>query len=161
MKVQWLGRLVFVLVSVLVVWNLYKGLTVQEVGVPGFTIKFGTPARDSPSNARGSEISGAWRYDLLSDVSNVPKRGALDLTVDGQLVSGVMDNPDPERPGERSAVHGTYIADALTLQRETNRQGIIQEYRIIRRDGGFSGSFQNVGQLEGRYKDSGKFSIHR
>jgi len=159
-KDKWLSGVVLVLAIFVVMWNLYKGITVQEVGLPGLTIKFGTAAH-GPAPTRGTEITGSWSYKLVSDVSHEPMLGALDLTADGSLVSGVMDNPDPERSGERSPVQGTYAADVLTLRRDTNRQGIVQEYRLARSKDGFTGTFKNVGQIEGRYKDSGQFSIHR
>ena len=154
MKDQWFMRIVLVLATLLVVWNIYKGATVQELGVPGFTIKFG-------SVARGSEITGPWKYDLASDVSHQIFSGSVDLTADGSVVSGEMDNPDYQKPGERSGVRGTYVNGTLTLTRNTNTQGITQEYRLTRSADGFAGTFDNIGQTSGPYKDSGTIRIHR
>lgn len=45
---NWLLKASFVLLILLIVWNLYTGATVQEIGIPGiFTIKFGSRGDDS------------------------------------------------------------------------------------------------------------------
>ena len=153
MKDPWVTRVAFVLVILLVGWNIYKGATVQELGVPGFTLKFG-------SASHGSEITGSWKYDVVSDVSHQSFSGAIDLTADGNVVSGEMDNPDYQKPGERSGVRGTYVNGTLTLTRNTNTQGIAQEYRLTSSADGFAGTFENVGQTSGPYKDNGTIRIH-
>jgi hypothetical protein len=48
---SWFTRIGVIAILVLVVWNIYKGATVQELGIPGFTLKFGD---HSPSNASKS-----------------------------------------------------------------------------------------------------------
>ncbi len=46
---DWLLKVSVVLLILLIIWNLYTGATVQEIGIPGiFTIKFGpTPQPQS------------------------------------------------------------------------------------------------------------------
>ena len=43
MKDSWITKVGLALVALLVVWNIYKGATVQEIGIPGFTFKFSPP----------------------------------------------------------------------------------------------------------------------
>jgi hypothetical protein len=102
MKDSWSTRGALVLVTLLVLWNIYKGVTVQEIGIPGFTVKFN-------QSSRASELTGSWTYDLRSDVSQERHNGYIELTADGNIISGAMDNPDQLNPGERSPVSGTYM----------------------------------------------------
>jgi hypothetical protein len=152
MKDSPLARIVLVLVVLLVIWNIYRGATVQKIGIPGlFSIDFGSTR---------SKLSGSWKYTLRSDVSQQAFNGSMDLAVDGDIVSGTMDNPDPQRSGERSSVHGNYVNGTLTLTRDTNRDGVMQEYRLTSNGAAFKGAFHNIGQT-GYFKDSGTFEIHR
>jgi hypothetical protein len=166
----WSGKVVLVLVAALVVWNIYRGATVQEIGVPGFTMKFGPKSGTqtdsgnsvSPPPPLEQALAGPWRYQMTSKVSGNRYDGALDLTATGNVVSGGMDNPDPTKKGEKSPVQGNVVNDTLTLRRDTNQSGIVQEYRLRRSgDGGFAGSFVNVGITSGPYQDAGEFRIFR
>ena len=47
---SWFTRIGAIAIVVLVVWNLYKGATVQEIGIPGFTFKFGNQSSSKESN---------------------------------------------------------------------------------------------------------------
>src|SRR5215472_2011736 len=44
MKDSWISKVGIILAVVLVAWNIYKGVTVQEIGIPGFTFNFNSPA---------------------------------------------------------------------------------------------------------------------
>jgi hypothetical protein len=151
-----------IVVCALIAWNIHKGLSVQEIGIPGFTIKFG-PSQTNPKSKQTPDLrlSGSWRYEMQSAESGQRRHGALDLTADGDLVSGAMENPDPERVGERSAVEGTYVNGLLKLIRHTNQAGVVQEYRLSRDGNRFRGTFVNIGQVSGKFKDSGTIDIQR
>ena len=127
----WTGKVIVVLFAALVVWNIYKGATVQELGIPGLTIKFGSrsePREEVPP--RDQALAGSWRYEMTSKVTGNKYVGAVDLAVTGNVVSGGMDNPDPTKNGERSPVQGNIVNETLTLRRDTNQNGIVQEYRL-------------------------------
>ncbi len=71
-----LPKVIWIAVGLLVVWNLYKGLTVQEIGIPGLTIKFGRvvlPSSPSapPSQTTSCEIAG----DVYNSDDNKPLAG--------------------------------------------------------------------------------------
>jgi len=153
MKDSWIPKVGMLLVALLIVWNIYKGVTVQEIGFPGFTFKFGT-------SSAPSALTGTWKYEMISDVSRQTLTGYMDLTADGIVITGEMDNPDRLNVGQKSAVKGTYVNGALSLTRDTNHEGIMQEYRLFPKGHEFSGTFRNS-VPEGYYKDSGIFRIHR
>ena len=49
-KTSLLMKLAIILVTIIVFWNLYKGATVSEIGIPGlFTIKFGDNKTPTPT----------------------------------------------------------------------------------------------------------------
>lgn len=107
-------------------------------------------------------VAGPWKYELHSKVSDANYRGAVDIIVSGNLISGEMDNPDPELAGQRSPIQGTIAGDLLTLMRTTNRHGVFQEYRLRRSGNALVGTFSNLGQLPGtRYADSGEVRLVR
>jgi hypothetical protein len=159
----WTGKAALTLFAAFVVWNIYKGATVQELGIPGFTVKFGGKSESAPSVPPLEQaIAGSWRYEMTSNVSGNKYVGAVDLVVTGNMVSGGMDNPDPTKQGERSSVQGNIINGTMTLRRDTNLNGISQEYRLsMKGDKTFAGSFSNVGITSGPYHDSGEIRIFR
>jgi len=54
MKDSWIGKVAMGLVVLLVVWNIYQGVTVKEIGIPGFTFKFNTvPDGSDAGNSQG------------------------------------------------------------------------------------------------------------
>jgi len=107
-------------------------------------------------------VAGQWKYKMRSSVSGATINGVLDLMVSGDLVSGEMDNPDPQKPGERSSLQGTVVGDSLTLRRTTNRNGVVQEYRLSRTGKELVGTFSNLGQLPGTYfADKGDIRLTR
>ena len=152
-KDSWIAKVGMVLVVLLVGWNVYSGVHLHKVGIPPFALEF-------DSSTGPSALTGTWKYEMLSDLSHQPLTGYMDLTADGDVITGEMDNPDQLNKNERSAVKGQYINKTLTLTRNTNHDGVMQEYRLFPKDNGFSGTFKNLGQ-EGYYKDSGAFRIHR
>jgi hypothetical protein len=147
------GKVILIAALVLIVWNIYKGATVQEIGIPGFTVKFGSH-RETVADA----VNGSWRYDMRSSVTGNPYSGSLDLVVNGDLASGTMDSPD--RNVEKTAVEGTFVNGSLKLQRATNQDVVMQEYHLSKQGNRFVGTFQNVGQTSQRYLDQGTFEIH-
>jgi hypothetical protein len=109
-KDSWIAKVGMVLVALLVVWNIYKGVTVQEIGFPGFTFKFGT-------SVGPSALAGSWKYEMFSDDSHQTYTGYMYLTADSNLITGEMDNPDPLNKGEKSPLRGTYTNGTLVLTR--------------------------------------------
>ena len=138
----------------LVGWNIYKGATVCEVGIPGFTVKFGCQSPSDPSNF----LNGSWQYEMHSSVTGNPYSGTLDLTVSGDRVSGMMDSPDKKE--EKTAVEGTFVNGSLKLLRTTNQDGVMQEYHLQRQGDHLVGTFENVGQTSQRYKDNGTLQLN-
>jgi hypothetical protein len=149
-----LSKVVLIAALMLVVWNIYKGATVQEIGIPGLTVRFGSH-RDIGAEA----LNGSWRYDMRSSVTGNPYSGSLDLTVSGERVSGTMDSPD--RNAEKTSIDGTFVNGTLRLLRPTNQDGVMQEYHLQKQGDHFVGTFQNVGQTSQRYRDSGTLQFHR
>ena len=107
-------------------------------------------------------IDGLWQYQLQSSVSNATLGGTITLTQSGNVLSGEMDNPDPERPNEKSPVQGSIANATLILRRDTNRNGITQEYRLHREGSSYVGDYSNIGQQPGsHFADSGTFRLSR
>jgi hypothetical protein len=99
-------------------------------------------------------VSGPWTFTQTSDLDHQAHPGSMTLTMDGQIVSGKMttwDNTD-------SAVTGTFVADGLSLTRETKFKGTVQfiDMKKISPDK-FSGTYRN----EGPEKDTGAILVHR
>ena len=92
---------------------------------------------------------------MHSDVANLSYEGTLNLTIEGNVVTGVMDAP---QSGDKSGVEGFYVNDSLTLSRDTGaKTKTTQEYHLTGSGDRLSGTFQNVGV----YADHGTFEIYR
>jgi hypothetical protein len=156
-KSSWIPTAAFVIVVLLVLWNIYQGLTVCSLGIPGLTIQFSGCSKVTAPSAR---IDGVWKYKLESD-SGWTATGTIDLLSNNGVVSGTMDNPDPHRPGEKSPVEGKYLNESLILDRQTNQEGITQEYTLFWSGPRLAGSFKNIGNLKNLYRDSGKLELYR
>jgi hypothetical protein len=78
----------------------------------------------------------------------------MTLTMDGQIVSGKMTTWD----ATDSAVTGTFVAEGLSLTRETGMQGAVQfiDMKKISPDK-FSGTYRNQGTIQ----DHGTFLLQR
>ena len=99
-------------------------------------------------------VTGNWTFTQTSDLDHQAHPGSMTLTMDGQIVSGKMttwDNTD-------SAVTGAFVADGLSLTRETKFKGTVQfiDMKKISPDK-FSGTYRN----EGPEKDTGAILMHR
>jgi hypothetical protein len=99
-------------------------------------------------------VTGTWTLTQTSNLDHQAHPGSMTLTMDGQIVSGKMttwDNTD-------SAVTGTFVADGLSLTRETKFKGTVQfiNMKKISPDK-FSGTYRN----EGPEKDTGAILMHR
>jgi hypothetical protein len=99
-------------------------------------------------------VTGPWTFTQTSDLDHQAHPGSMTLTMEGQIVSGKMttwDNTD-------SAVTGAFVADGLSLTRETKWKGTVQfiDMKKISPDK-FSGIYRN----EGPEKDKGAILMHR
>ena len=99
-------------------------------------------------------LTGTWEYTMYSNLSKETHKGRLNLTMDGDVVSGVMDQFDPSD----RAVSGTFKNGTLSMHRETRYKGTVQFYDLKKvNDKRFSGTFRN----EGPEPDNGKIEISR
>jgi hypothetical protein len=99
-------------------------------------------------------LSGVWQYTMTSKVSGNTYKGTLSLRMHGNQVSGTLNAPD----GSRGEVTGFFNprSEILTLSRDTGLE-TVQRYSLPFRENRFLGTFWN----EGKYPDSGTFSITR
>jgi hypothetical protein len=104
--------------------------------------------------ARPYSVTGVWDYTMRSNLDQRIHTGSLDLTMDGETVSGTMRMWDKTD----SAVKGTFKADSLSFVRETGMQGTVQFFELKKvSDKGFAGTFRN----EGSVPDNGTITIAR
>jgi hypothetical protein len=100
MKDSWIGKVGIVLAVVLVAFNIYKGVTVQEIGIPGFTFKFNSPdAKPSDPSSRDSGLHSNPPSEIEVDGRVVDfDKGVLlpdavvQLTIDNATVSQKTDS---------------------------------------------------------------------
>ena len=104
--------------------------------------------------ARPYSVTGVWDYTMRSNLDQRIHSGSIDLTMDGETVSGTMRMWDKTD----SAVKGTLKADSLSLVRETGMQGTVQFFDLKKvGDKRFAGTFRN----EGSIPDNGTITIAR
>ena len=124
--------------------------------VVGILIWWGTEGLRESWKQEPYSVTGSWRYLMTSDVDHQTHKGALDLTMDREIVSGKLVPFD----GTDSAVRGTLVSGSLHLTRETtlNGQQTDQFFELTKEnDNRFKGTFIN----KGFYKDSGTVVIER
>jgi hypothetical protein len=99
-------------------------------------------------------ITGSWAFTQKSDLDHQAHPGSMTLTMDGEIVSGRMTTWDKTD----SSVSGTFVADGLSLMRETGMQGTVQFIDMKKtRPDEFSGTYRNEGQVQ----DHGTIVMHR
>jgi hypothetical protein len=99
-------------------------------------------------------VTGTWTLTQTSNLDHQAHPGSMTLTMDGQIVSGKMTTWDTTD----SAVTGTFVADGLSLTRETGMEGTVQFIdmkKISPKE--FSGTYRN----EGKVQDHGTILLHR
>ncbi len=124
MKDSWITKIGVLLAVVLVAWNIYKGVTVQEIGIPGFTFKFGAtpaapekPPADIDVNGRVVDFE---KGALVTDAD-------VKLTVAGTTASQKSDSAGSfifKVPGSESNAVATIEVVATGF--ETFRQNVAQ-----------------------------------
>ena len=91
---------------------------------------------------------------MKSNVSGTTHTGAMTLTQDGSIVSGVLDKTFDN---SQSGLKGTFSGNTLELTRDTGLQ-TVQTFRLSRSGNDrMTGTFENVGQ----YADNGSIEIQR
>jgi hypothetical protein len=107
-------------------------------------------------NSKPPSITGAWEFTQTSDSNHQPHPGSMTLTADGEVVSGRMTTWDKTD----SAVRGMFVADRLSLTRETGMKGTVQFIEMKMNNANrneFSGTYRN----EGTVQDNGTILMHR
>ena len=91
---------------------------------------------------------------MKSNVSGNTHTGAMILTQDGSLVSGILEKTFDN---SKTGLKGTLLGNTLELVRDTGLD-TIQTYRLSKSsDNQMTGMFENVG----KYPDSGSIELQR
>ena len=99
-------------------------------------------------------ITGTWALTQTSDLDHQAHPGSMTLTMDGEIVSGRMTTWDKTD----SSVRGTFVADGLSLTRETGMKGAVQFIDMKKTSPNtFSGTYRN----EGTIQDHGAILLQR
>ena len=139
---KWLGGIV----AAVLIWWLTQGAL--EV------IKRPVPQAPSPTPTPAFSVTGSWNYSMKSNVSGNTHTGAMILTQDGSLVSGILEKTFDN---SKTGLKGTLLGNTLELVRDTGLD-TIQTYRLSKSsDNQMTGMFENVG----KYPDSGSIELQR
>jgi len=150
MKDSWIAKVAMVLVVVLVAWNIYKGVTVQEIGIPGFTFKF-SGAPTPPKPPADIDVNGrVVDFDKGVLVSEADVR----LTVAGTTVSQKTDSAGsfifkfPGSEGNAVATLTVVAAGFEPFKQNLSQITAIQDVYLKHASGGANGG-SLIGGLAG------------
>lgn len=143
MKDSWIAKVAMVLVVVLVVWNIYKGVTVQEIGIPGFTFKFNTNATVPDKPSADIDVNGrVVDFEKGALVTDADVR----LTVAGTTVSQKTDSAGsfifkfPSSEGNAVATLEVAAAGFETFKQNLSQVSEVQDVYLKHVAGGTTGS---------------------
>jgi hypothetical protein len=104
-----LTTLILVVFGLLIGWNLYKGITVREIGIPGFTVKFGPDEGSSPPKPTPAEEPPTVQLPTFSRPEPSPQPEPLTTTRRRQQPNTVriLAPRNGEQVGARGVVRGT------------------------------------------------------
>lgn len=141
MKDSWIGKVAMVLVVVLVLWNIYKGVTVQEIGIPGFTFKF-NPAPTPPPPPADIDVNGrVVDFEKGALVTDADVR----LTVAGATVSQKTDTAGsfifkfPSSQGNAVATIDVIAAGFEPYKQNLSQLSAVQDVYLKHTSGGAAG----------------------
>lgn len=139
----------------IVVWQLFKGESLQEIGLGFLSAKFANSGKVAVAAlpVRQFSLTGAWNYTGRSSVTGLGCTRSVRLTMEGNQVSGVMSPCDDSMSG----IEGTLNGKTLTLSRDTGKNATQTVLLTKQSDDRFEGTYWNVGTT----KDEGSFVIWR
>jgi hypothetical protein len=106
----------------------------------------------TPTETVGPNLSGSWRFTIVSSVSGRTYTGTMRLTMNGSQITGTLQGPEISP----SPLNGEYDVPSSTLRltRDTGLQ-TLQVYELRASGNKFAGRFHN----EGKYPDEGTIEI--
>jgi hypothetical protein len=127
------------------------------VGVATWWLTEGWRHREQPpvvvNQTAQYSVTGTWTYTSKSSQSDAGCTNTIKLTMDGTLVSGVMEPCDASKTG----IDGTLSGNTLELARDTGFD-TVQRLRLSKRDADvFAGKYWNVG----KWPDEGTIELRR
>ena len=140
---------------IIVGWQIYNHVFLQkiEVGPLSATFENSKKVAIAAPPVRQFSLTGVWHYTGRSSVTGLGCTRSIQITMEGNQVSGVMSPCDDSMSG----VEGIFNGKTLKLSRDTGKNATQTVLLTKQSDDRFEGIYWNVGTT----KDEGSFVIWR